>query len=156
MSRDLVYAMICLFMVASLSVMLFLFIRGSRKEAERQRESHRLQIEYLADACRQAQLFQSEVAHVLQHCTGGIVKRLNESSQIAHSIQENAPELFRKDSSLLYCLHANDQFLARLYSVVGDCVESECLPQDERSRTAVFFDAYKSAGLPVPPFATQQ
>lgn len=133
-----------------------LFIRRMRKDAEIERQSYRSQIQYLSDACQQAQLFQSEVAHVLQHCTGGIVKRLNESSQIVHSIQNNAPELFKKDSSLLYCLHANDQFLSRIYSVVGDCIESESLPQEEHSRTAVFFDAYNAAGLPVPPFATQQ
>lgn len=132
------------------------FIRRMRKEAEIERESYRSQIKYLTDACQQAQLFQSEVAHVLQHCTGGLVKRLNESSQIVHSIQNSAPELFKNDSSLLYCLHANDQFLARLYSVAGDCIESEVGPQDEQVRGAVFIDAYESAGLAVPPFATNQ
>ncbi|PSL90771.1 hypothetical protein [Pseudomonas sp. R9.37] len=150
------------YLIAALVVMaipyalLIPFTRQMRKEAEIERESYRSQLKYLTDACQQAQLFQSEVTHVLQHCTGGIVKRLNESSQIVHSIQSSAPELFQKNSSLLYCLHANDQFLARLYSVAGDCLESDVAPQDEQTRGAVFIDAYESAGLAVPPFATHQ
>lgn len=128
--------------------------------AESDRENHRSQLMYLEDACRQSQRFQTEIAKIMRHYTGGIIKRLRESREVAQSIQTNAPELFKKDSSLLYCLHANDQFLARLYGAAGDCIDGEYGRQfrgeDEDARVAVFFEAYESAGLPVPPFAAQE
>lgn len=152
MSNVLIPALVAL---AVLSIVLAIFVYLLRKEMSRERQRYESEIEYLVDACQQAQLFQSEIGHVLQHCTGGIVKRLNESSQIAHSILANEPGLLIKDSSLLYCLHANDQFLERLYTVARDCTEIEPSQQVDKARASIFFDAYKSAGLPAPPQSIQ-
>lgn len=121
-------------------------------------EGYREREAYINNEWLSAQRFNSGITRILNNYTGGISKRLSESREIATAIHQEAPDLFRKSEGLLYCLHANDQFLSQLYSVGAEGIDKDhrnrVLEQQEHDREAIFFKAYESAGLQPPANST--
>lgn len=54
------------------------------------------------------------VQEVVEKCAGGVVKRINEQSEIVDAIKSKAPDLFDAEPGLKHWLSANDQFYKAL------------------------------------------
>lgn len=99
------------------------------------------------------------ISHVLnQTVGGGISKRLNENIEITELIYRLKPELFSKDSNLIYLLHAHDQFFMELATAATPFLESHVIEfidieRNKNNRGQIFFDIYSSAGMYAPEFA---
>lgn len=98
----------------------------------------------------------SGVPAVLNTNVGGISKRISESAEVAEALHMHAPEVFRKCSGLAYWLHANDEFLSRLYAKAANGISHDhqwrIAEWEKSGRDEVFRRIYKSAGLTVPSF----
>lgn len=94
------------------------------------------------------------ILQVLNGHVGGISKRIHESAEIAEAIQSHGPDLFKKCPGLAYWLHANDQFLVRLYAVSGEGIDShhrdhiQWMQKDDGDN--IFSQIYKFAKLSDP------
>lgn len=148
------------FLIAALSVttlislglglMLYKAIRNAEMDHETQKELRKL----IEDDHQKSRDFAQGITHVFNGYTGGISKRLTESEQIVNVLLRSAPELFIQNPELIYCLHANDQFLMRLYSVASaDVGRLQCHSFDfetKEGRDSDFFKVYEISGLHPP------
>lgn len=90
------------------------------------------------------------IIDTLNDCAGGISKRLNESVEIGLAIAQIAPSALRTNKCLVYCLHANDQFLLKLHSLAEHQLDSrhrrEVKNRLNGGRDRVFNQLYELAG----------
>lgn len=151
------------FLIAALSVttlislVLGLMLYKAMRNAEIDHENQRVLRLMIEDGHQNSRDFAQGITHVLNGYTGGISKRLTESEQIVNVLLRSAPELFIQNPELIYCLHANDQFLMRLYSVASEDVgRLHCHSFDfepKEGRDSDFFKIYELSGLHPPVFA---
>ena len=96
----------------------------------------------------------AQIVRVLNSHTGGISKRISESAEIAEAIQQDAPDLFKKNAGLAYWLHANDQFFGSLYAAAAEVIDQyhchRVHEMIESDRADIFDRIYEEAGLPAP------
>lgn len=94
----------------------------------------------------------NSVLQPLSYSAGGLSKRMSESIEIAQTIQQHAPQLFKQHPSLAYTLHANDQFFQQVYESVSNDLGSDARAHIEalRKEEDIFQRIYADAGI-VPP-----
>lgn len=115
---------------------------------------HKQRVEELSTELADALDYQQEVAAVLDSYVGGISKRISESAAIAEVIYARSPQTFQVDRGLAYWMHANHQFLHRLYAVSVRHIDGghrrRVHEVRNTGRDGIFKRIYTNAGLPAP------
>lgn len=111
-------------------------------------------IKQLSGTIRDQQNTFERILEVVESTAGGISKRVWENIEIAESIYSRAPELFKQCPSLIYDLHATEQFLNALFDAMTDRLDRtqrELVARQRTEREAVFNRICDAFDLERPP-----
>lgn len=110
-------------------------------------------IEQLNETIGAQQNALTHIREAVESTAGGIGKRVWENIEITESINSRSPELFKQCPSLVYDLHATDQFLNALCDAMADGLDHTQRELVERQRTerkAIFNRIYDAFDLARP------
>lgn len=95
----------------------------------------------------------TRIREAVESTAGGIGKRVWENIEIAESINSLSPELFKQCPSLIYDLHATDQFLNALCDAMANGLhptQRELVERQRTERAALFINLYDAFDLARP------
>ncbi len=122
---------------------------------ERGRKYNEDRLKEWMDERKEKDRYLSGILRVLNADTGGISKRIDENAEIADAILLYSPDLFKRCDGLAHWLHANNQFLIRLYAMAAEGIDRDHRQRVHEmkkiGRAEIYGRVYERAGLPVPP-----
>lgn len=110
-------------------------------------------IEQLIETISAQQNALTSIRKAVESTAGGIGKRVWENIEIAESINSLSPELFKQCPSLIYDLHATDQFLNALCDAMANGLhptQKELAERQKTERAALFIHLYDKFDLAQP------
>ncbi len=110
-------------------------------------------IAQISETVRAQQNALTHIREAIESTAGGIGKRVWENIEIAESINSRSPELFQQCPSLVYDLHATDQFLNALCDAMANGLhptQKELVERQKTERAALFFHLYDKFDLAQP------
>lgn len=120
----------------------------SYQRRESERSSHREYCDQLAQEISHHTVRTNAIRKALE-ATGGIGKRIAECREIAETLQQHAPAVFKKEPGLIYWIEATDQFLVELHAAAGSDPEHERVAKSRSG--AIYHQVHAETGLPLPP-----
>lgn len=89
---------------------------------------------------------------VMLQKVGGLEKRISEGREVAATILQHRPELFREEHGIAYWLDANDQFLQALHAVYRryEGQDQVMVHAASAQSEGIFQRVYEVTGLPPP------
>lgn len=126
------------------------YVRGAIRKAD---QSEWRLIEMKDKEC--AERYLRGMQEVMNRTVGGITYNISHNIQVAEALYAHAPEVFKKNTSLAYNLHALDQFLVSLRAAGGDGLDDQhmkwVIEWQSSGPNEIFSRIYAGAGLPPPP-----
>lgn len=110
-------------------------------------------IEQLNETIGAQQNALTHIREAVESTAGGIGKRVWENIEITESINSRSPELFKQCPSLVYDLHATDQFLNALCDAMANGLhptQKELVERQKTERAALFIHLYDKFDLAQP------
>lgn len=110
-------------------------------------------IEQLNETISAQQNALTSIRKAVESTAGGIGKRVWENIEITESINSLSPELFKQCPSLIYDLHATDQFLNALCDAMANGLhptQRELVERQKTERAALFIHLYDKFDLARP------
>lgn len=110
-------------------------------------------IEQLSEAIGAQKNALARIREAVESTAGGIGKRVWENIEITESINSLSPELFKQCPSLIYDLHATDQFLNSLCDAMANGLhptQKELVERQKTERAALFIYLYDKFDLAQP------